>query len=406
MLQIAILCLALVIPISFPLHAQEFKFDHGRKKQAISFTKVKNLIIIPVYINGKGPYNFLLDTGVSQMIITDTAFLKTLDISKSQTIKIQGYGLGKEIEALLTRNITARVGKASIQNIPTAIFKDDIFDLSSYLGIKISGILGYYFFNSFIVKINYESDKITFYDPKHQVKRKGIKIPIQMIKAKPYLTAEVNTIALGKTSVDLLVDNGSSHPLLLESYDNGPFPLPSTIIPANLGVGINGQINGSMGRILSLRLQNFTFNNILSGFPEYNINRTDLEGTPRNGSLGAEVLKHFLVTFDYRNEAIYLKKTNNFSKKFDHDMSGIEIYIKQNPNDRYFISRVESGSPADEVGLVEDDEILSVNFRNMQYYDLNELTEMFRDEDGKQLILEIKRKNKVFMVILILKRRI
>lgn len=403
---LSVMMILAAVGIARSSSAQTFKLDGKRKKDVIDFVRIKNLIVIPVYIDDKGPYNFLLDTGVGQMIITDTAFLKTLNIKNFQTYKIQGYGLGKEIEALLTRNITARVGRSEIKNIPAAIFKEDVFDLSSYLGIRIYGILGYYFFKSFSVKINYSSNKITFYAPDTKFKAKGTKIPLQVINGKPYIQAEIQVDSLTKNNVTLLVDNGSSHPLMLESMNNGPFPLPGHRIPANLGVGINGEINGDMGRIYALHIQEFAFNSILAGFPLYDPERIDLEGTPRNGSLGAEVLKHFLVTFDYENGALYLKKSNAFKRKFDHDMSGLEIYMLRQQKNRYYISRIEPGSPAEIAQLSPGDEILSIDFRSMDNYTLNELTELFRDRDGRQMLIEVVHQNERRVVLLKLRRRI
>ena len=405
-----ILCLSVVyitlVQFLLPVQAQQFELPGKRKKEVINFTKVKNLIVIPVYINEKGPYNFLLDTGVGQMIITDTTFLKEIDLTNHKTYKIQGYGLGTEIEAILVRSINARVGRASIKNIPTAIFKHDIFDLSSYLGIKIHGILGYFFFRSFTVKINYASNKITCYLPDSNTKIKGTPVPMPVINAKPYVNVNLSLDSVTKTQVKLLVDNGSSHPLMLESINDGPFPIPPNSIPANLGVGINGEITGVMGRVHAMDIDEFTFKDILAGFPDYSPKRTELEGNSRNGSLGAEVLKHFLVTFDYKNEILYLKKTRAFRQRFDHDMSGLEIYVIRSPRDRYYVSRIEPGSPAEKVGLKENDEIVSVDFKGIEHYNLSELTEMFRDRDGKQMILEIRRNNETILVLLKLKRRI
>lgn len=401
-----VLTMFLAVQMTTPCSAQSFKLDGSRKKGVIDFIRVKNLIIIPVYINNKGPYNFLLDTGVGQMLITDTTFIKMLDVKTFQTYKIQGYGLGKEIEAIMTRNITARVGNSEMRNIPTAIFKEDIFDLSSYLGVKISGILGYFFFRSFTVRINYSTNKITYYSPNAKHKIKGKRLPLQIINAKPYIEAEINVDSLTKTRVKLLVDNGSSHPLMLESLNEATFPVPKHTIPANLGVGINGEINGVMGRINSLKLDEFTFTDILAGFPVFSAERTDIEGTPRNGSLGAEVLKHFLVTFDYENGALYLKKSNAFKTKFDHDMSGLEIFMLKSPKDRYYISRIEPGSPAERVGLTQGDELLAIDFRGIENYTLNELTELFRERDGKQMLIEVMHKNERRILILRLKKRI
>lgn len=406
LLLISIILSALFLYFPVTLHAQSFEFNGGRKKQTISFTMVKNLIVIPVYINEKGPYNFLLDTGVAQMIITDTTFLADLDIKNAQTVKVQGYGFGDNIEAVLTRNITARVGKATIKNIPTAIFKKDIFDLSSYLGIKIYGILGYYFFNSFVVKINYSANRLTYYSPEVKIDHKGTRLPIQITSGKPYLSTQIETAGQGKMDIELLIDNGSSHPLMLESLHDKPFPLPEKVIPANLGVGINGIINGSMGRIPTLKLGTYAFNEVLAGFPDYNIERSTLEGKPRNGSLGSDILRHFLVTFDYPNGALYLKKTNSTPPKFEHDMSGLEIYVIQGTKDRFYIGRIEPGSPGEETGLQPDDEITAINFSTVQHYSLNDLTELLKDHDGKQILIEIRRGYDKHVYLLKLKKRI
>jgi len=405
-LKLTILLICGCTYIICPSYAQKFEFEGKKKSGSISFIQVKNLIVIPIYVNDKGPYNFLLDTGVGHMIITDTTFLEGLNLTQYQTVKVQGYGLGEGIEAIITRNMNARVGKAKIRNIPTAIFKNDVFDLSDYLGIKIHGILGYYFFNSFVVRINYSTNRITYYDPDLKNKRKGIKIPIRMVNSKPYITAEIEMASLPNTQIDLLVDNGSSHPLMLESLNSLPFPLPTPNIPANLGVGINGEIKGVMGRINTLKIKDLDFTKILTGFPEFNDVRAKIEGTQRNGSLGAELLKNFLVTFDYTNGVMYLKKRNNLKYKFDHDMSGMEIYVHKEHIDRFYVGRIEPGSPSEYAGILPGDEILSMNFKNIQQYTLNDVTEMLRERDGKQMLIEIQRKTERFVTIITLKKRI
>jgi len=404
--MLTILAIYFGLYIAGPAYAQKFQFQGKRKSASISFTQIKNLIIVPVYVNEKGPYNFLLDTGVGHMIITDTTFLEGLNLTQFQTVKVQGYGLGEGIDAIITRNMNARLGKASINNIPTAIFKHDVFDLSAYLGIKIHGILGYYFFNSFIVKINYAANRISYYDPDHQTTRKGIKIPIRMVNAKPYITAEMQLSSLPNTEIELLVDNGSSHPLMLESLNSKPFPVPEINIPANLGVGINGEIKGVMGRINTLKIKDLNFTKVLTGFPEFNDIRVRVEGRERNGSLGAELLKNFLVTFDYKNGAMYLKKRNNLQYNFDHDMSGMEIYVQKEIVDRFYVGRIEPGSPSELAGILAGDEIISLDFKSMKYYTLNDITEMLKERDGKQMILEIQRNTERFITILRLKRRI
>lgn len=401
--------LCIIMPLLFcalNTAAQQFKFDGNRKKQTISFQLIKNLIVIPVYINGAGPYNFLLDTGVAQTIITDTTLLKNLNVLRFHPVKVQGYGFGEEVEAIFTRDINISVGNATILNVPTAIFKKDIFDLSSYLGVKVHGIIGYYFFNSFIVKINYFSSKLTIYDPETNLKIKGSKIPVEIVNGKPYIKAAISINDLNDEVIELMVDNGSSHPMLLESLNQKTFPLPATTIPANLGVGINGVVNGAMGRVNILKIGDFKFKEVLSGFPDFNSQRTSIDGQARNGSLGADVMRRFLVTFDYQHGFMYLKKGSFFKEGFEHDMSGLEIYVKQENKPRFYIGRIEEGSPGDHAGLQINDEIASIDFRETRIYTLSEVNELLKSRDGKQVLLEIIRKNERYYVLMVLKRRI
>lgn len=405
-MHVMALCLFLLISISIGANAQVFEFDGNTTRQSISFKQVKNLIIIPVKINGHGPYNFLLDTGVGQMIITDTSLLRIVDIRQNRPVKIHGYGMGEGISAYMTRNILAQVGKASIKQIPTAIFKEDIFDLSGYLGIKVYGVLGFYFFNSFVVKINYNANRLTFYKPGSKIIYKGKAYPIELVKTKPYMMATVQIDDQEKNMVRLLVDNGSSHPLLLESLNGLSYPLPNKHIPANLGVGINGVINGSMGRVNSLTIGQDEFKDVLTGFPDYNPIRTDIEGIDRNGTIGAEILRHYLVTFDYINNKLYLKNATKLNNKFEHDMSGIEVYINTSPYIAFFVARVEPGSPAEESGIKPNDQIMSIDFKPVSMYSLSELTELLKSGDGKNVLIEINRQGERKIFLIKLKKRI
>ncbi|RZK53256.1 MAG: peptide-binding protein, partial [Pedobacter sp.] len=140
--------------------AQSFSFSGKQKKNALDFDLVKNLIIIPLTINGKGPYNFILDTGVGPLIITEPTMVDTLGLKVLRNTKIYGLGKGEEVEAFLSGEINVNIKDAGIKHIPTAILKKDIFNLSNYLGVKIHGIIGYYFFNSFVVKVNYSTKRL------------------------------------------------------------------------------------------------------------------------------------------------------------------------------------------------------------------------------------------------------
>ena len=107
---------------------QNFQFDYSIKKDAINFTLVKNLVIIPIYINERGPFNFILDTGVDPLIITDSSIVDPSQLNNLRSVRINGNGEGDEINAYISNNITAKIGRATMKHIPTVILKEEVFN--------------------------------------------------------------------------------------------------------------------------------------------------------------------------------------------------------------------------------------------------------------------------------------
>jgi C-terminal processing protease CtpA/Prc len=70
------------------------------------------------------------------------------------------------------------------------------------------------------------------------------------------------------------------------------------------------------------------------------------------------------------------------------------------------ISRVEPGSPGDEVGLEPGDEILAINFRPVTKMTLEDIDAIFKSQDDRSLLVEIMHDKKYDKVIITLKRRI
>jgi C-terminal processing protease CtpA/Prc len=87
-------------------------------------------------------------------------------------------------------------------------------------------------------------------------------------------------------------------------------------------------------------------------------------------------------------------------------MSGLEYYGAGDGFKRVFISRVEPGSAGDEVGIEKDDEILSINFKQISDMSLEEIDNIFKSQNERNLLLGIFHDKKFDSVIIKLKRRI
>jgi membrane-associated protease RseP (regulator of RpoE activity) len=290
-----------------------------------------------------------------------------------------------------------------MQNIPAAILKKDIFNLSNFLGIHVHGIIGYYFINSFLVKIKYSNQRLIFYKPGEKVKIKGEPIDIKLILNKPYITAGILAPTVGEINAKLLMDSGASNGLSLESYDGKLFPEPKKKIPANLGMGFSGLISGNIGRVQKVK---FTLTDVIASYPDYNDGGAKATETGRNGSVGADLLRHFDLTIDYANNKVYLKPNSNYKLPFEHDMSGLEVYIEEGKSNRFYVERIEPNSPGITAGILVGDEIVSVNFNPVKTMDLENIGNIFKSGDGRTVIVEVFRKSENIYKVLTLKKRI
>lgn len=386
--------------------AQYFDLDARKKKVNIPFKLVRNLIIIKLSINNKGPFNFVLDTGVGLMIITDPKLADSISIPNKRTLKIPGLGEGEDTEAYVTSPLNIVIPGLVSYDVAAAILKTDLFSLSGYAGMPIHGLLGYEFFNNLAVKIDFQDSIISVSRPKDlKVFRKGSLVPITVENRKPYVDSKVSLQTGQVVNSKLIIDLGAGHPVSLENIIQH-YGLPQKFIAAaNLGVGLNGPINGYIIRLGALEIGKFKIKNVIASLPEVNKNQEELS-VKRDGNLGIGILKRFSVIFDYAANAMYLKPNSNFKEPFEHDMSGLEYYAAGNNLEHIIINRVEPGSAADEVGLERDDEIVAINFKSVAQMSMQEIDELLKSKDDRSLLLDVYHDKKLDKIVLTLKRRI
>ncbi|WP_162996615.1 aspartyl protease family protein [Mucilaginibacter celer] len=363
-------------------------------------------MVIQLKINNKGPFNFILDTGVGLMIITDPKLIDSISIPNKRTLKIPGLGEGEDSEAYVTSNLSVEIPGLVSYDIAAAILKKDVFNLSGYAGMPVHGLLGYEFFNNLAVKISFQDSTVTVCRPKDlKPMRRANKIHMSVEDRKPYVEARVIVPGIAPVKTKLVVDLGAGHPVSIERYVKN-YGLPQKFISsANLGIGLNGPINGFISRLDEFDLGKFRIKKVLASLPDDDNNQNHLS-VKRDGNLGMGILKRFTVIFNYADSAMYLKQAPTFNEPFEHDMSGLEYYAAGNNYDRIIISRVEPGSAGDEIGLERDDEIVAINFKPVAKMTLQEIDELLKSKDDRSLLLDVYHDKRLDKVVLTLKRRI
>lgn len=385
-------------------HAQYFDLVPGRKHIKIPFRLVRNMVVIKLNINDKGPFNFVLDTGVGLMVITEPNLVDSINLKSKRIVKIGGLGEGDDAEAYITSALNIQIPGLVSYDVSAAILKKDHFNLSSYAGMPIDGLLGYEFFDNLAIGINFNDSTLNICKPAdlHPF-RKGTKIPISIEDRKPYLHAIITYPNGKETDSKLVVDIGAGHPVSIENMIKN-HGLPKAFITANLGIGFNGPIDGYLSRINEIQIGKYKIKNVLASFPDETNKQMDIS-VPRDGNLGIGILKKFKVIFDYPDNVMYLKPGQLYKESFEHDMSGLEYY-SDGDYKHVIISRVERGSPADDVGLEKGDEIVTINLMPVSKMSLDDIDTIFKSKDGRSLLLEIFHDNKYDNIILTLKRRI
>jgi len=119
----------------------------------------KPLILVDVRANGRGPFQFAIDTGTSTTAITPE-LAKQLGIKSSPIDPVTTGGAQVDVTAGTLQSF--QIGGATIDNM--AVVVADFFAmLSSAIGAKLDGIVGYNFLRNYKVVIDYPGEAFSLF---------------------------------------------------------------------------------------------------------------------------------------------------------------------------------------------------------------------------------------------------
>ncbi len=419
----------LVFIYILPSWAQEgFQYAGKKNKLRFPFQLINNLVFIPIKVNG-AELTFLLDTGVEETILFGLEETKEINFKNTQRIKLSGLGNKDFFEGLRsTGNLLETKGLKS-ENHLLYIILDSEFNLSSFVGIPVNGIVGYSFFKNNLVEINYEKRKVVVYKDnqknRKKIKKKFVKVPVVIEKAKPYVMSFV-MLKSKLVPLKLLIDNGNSDAFWLFQNASGQIEVPEKNFTDYLGQGLSGDVEGKRAKVSEFSISDFKFINPIVSFPDSLSIKNITMVSDRAGSIGGEILRRFSVVFDYSGSAIYLRKNKAYNAPFTYNKSGLElrhagmqwvnekVSLKTVPLLRgtiysdteeskfdfkyeyklrpvYEISNIRKKSAALQSGLQVGDIIVSVNDNPAYKYTLQEINSFLNEGDDGWIELEIER---------------
>jgi hypothetical protein len=372
-----------------------FLFDNPHDKSVtIKFKSASNLIIIPMTINGSDTLNFILDTGVRFPIITELPFVKKLNLNYMVPVEIKGFGEGETITAYRSGNNVIKMEGMVARNQEVQMIIEEDFQISHMLGIPVHGLIGFNLFKDYIVKIDYQDEELTLYKPeyfKYRDRKKDIIMPLLFDGNKPFVRTSIVTDDMVEVPVKLMVDTGASDALWLSEKSDDRIKLPKQHIETFLGRGLNGDLYGTKGRIDAIWVGPLVLPKPIVAFPDNVLIEQLISANDRNGTLGAEILRRFVVTIDYRNARLTLSPTPLVREAFNCNMSGMEVINPMPGFPIFTISEIRQDSPAYFAGLKENDQILTINSSNHESVTLNDINLMLQSKENRTIRLRVLR---------------
>ena len=287
-------------------------FAHSQNNAEIielPFTFERSSVIIPVKVNGKGPYNMLLDTGAEQSAVD-------LNTAKELGLKLNPIGGGKVV-ATGTKQNTLFLTKLSQMDVGSLKAKDllavatDFSKISQRVGIPVHGVVGYNFLKHRVVQFDYQKHVVRFYStsriPKSQPADTASRMALPFRFYGDDRFPVIDDVYVNGKKIRAELDTGHSGVLALTAAAIKRLGLEAEAQAAEpetsegaLGTSVNRK-----GKLKTLMVGTVTIESPTVSFRAVN---SGLDEAPFDGLLGNDFFKDFVVTFDYRNMIVTFEK--------------------------------------------------------------------------------------------------
>ncbi|HUR66365.1 MAG TPA: aspartyl protease family protein [Chitinophagaceae bacterium] len=387
--------LALLMLVSVPALAQEeFIEPPSRYITSIPFIQLTGGIIIiqAKFDNEPDTLNFILDTGSSGISLdSTTALLLGLKPEPSDRT-IRGIAGIRKVSFLYNRKL--HFPGLTIDSLNFHI--NDYNILTTVYGERIDGIIGYAVLSRYIVKLDYDSVKISFFTPGTIRYPKGgylMKPNITQLVTQPMRIRDEKAI-----STRFLFDLGAGLCMLLsrEFAEDSNFIDKKRKRWPKEGEGLGGKIDMELTVVKEVKLGPYRFRNVPVFIfnDEFNVTSYPHLG----GLLGNDIMRRFNVIMNYPKSDIYITPNHHFTELFDYSYAGIELYLVEG---QIVVGDVAGGSSAEAAGLKEGDHVIAVNKnfnQNLNQYKIalqtpNERVKLIIKRNDKLMEIEFRVKS-------------
>jgi hypothetical protein len=336
------------------LAQEEFIEPPSRLIAKVPFTQLTGGIVILHAKLGNYPdtLNFILDTG-SSGISLDSSTVDYLGLKPTPTERtIRGIAGIRKVSFLYNQKL--HFPGLTVDSLNFHI--NDYTILTSVYGERIDGIIGYSILSRYIMKLDYDSLKLSFCTKGTIRYPRGgylLKPTINQLVAQQLRVRDVKAV-----NSRFLYDMGAGVCMLLtkDFVDDSAFLDKKKKRWVKEGEGLGGSIDMELMVMKEVKVGPYKFRNVpVYVFDDVN----NVTSYPYMGGLiGNDILRRFNVILNYARSDIYLVPNSHFTDQFDYSYSGIELYYIEG---LIIVGDVAKGSPAEAAGIKEGDEVMAIN---------------------------------------------
>jgi hypothetical protein len=360
--------------------AASVQFRGGGNAAEIPARFVGDLVFVPAAVNQSQPSLFQLDSTVPASTI-DPARRAELGLTKLAAPVLNLSGVD--------------VTLASLADLPKQ-------DFSARVGRTYEGTLGNDFFAGAVIEINYARQTVRLYDPaSYQYGGRGSRVHLSFIAGLPTVHAKINVTGNKTIEGDFVVDTALDASLLIsQTFAESHKLHPRRTIPSTEFVAGDSD-PAELARIDEFDLGSYIISRSIGVFPRGGF----LADRDRRlaGEIGANMLRRFIVTFDYPHQQIFLDGSSNFRADEIEDMSGLEIVASGPGLKRFEVAEVWPHTPGADAGMRKGDVIAGISDEAAADMSLAEIRALFRQPAGRYNVL-IERGTRTVTVSLRMRR--
>ena len=293
-----------------------------------------------VYVEGQGPFRFLIDTGASTSII-DPALAARLNLPRLQDAQLQGATAERTVEMYVSRQVVVA---------ETLRQRGQVVFAAGAVGADFDGVLPGAIFTAANTEIDFAAGEFRIY-PSGAPDRTGFtRLPLTADAHGRQSGRLVVAVRLDGRPLNLMLDTGGAGSVLLSGEYVGKNKLWDRYAKWEPGEG-QGLLTSFPLRLV--RAQSLEFGPARLDRPV--IHLTDPFNPPGDqgdGVIGMDVLRRFTLSTDPGGAALWVKPNGALNEPFRYNRAGLEARLDAG---LCTVKRVRPGGPAARAGVLVGD---------------------------------------------------